>query len=112
MIRLATCDVDLQTLVIKVAEQTPLMVVVGHRSKALQNQAVEMGVSQIYWPNSKHNAKPSLAIDLAPLPLDWKNIRHFFELAAHVWAESLKNNVPVIWGGSFSFGDYGHFELI
>ncbi|HEA65367.1 MAG TPA: hypothetical protein ENI07_00880 [Desulfobacterales bacterium] len=111
MLRLATCDVRWQMLLPKIAEKMWLMVIGGHRNEEKQNEAFRNGLTQVRWPNSKHNLEPSLAVDLAPLPLDWKNTRHFFELAAHVWAESLKNDVSVIWGGSFSFGDYGHFEL-
>ncbi len=111
IIRLATCDMRLQMLVTKVSKQTPLMVVCGHRNEEKQNEAFGNGYTQVRWPNSKHNQEPSLAIDLCPLPVNWQNTRHFFELAAYVWAESLKNDMPVVWGGSFSFGDYGHFEL-
>ncbi len=82
LIHLAACDVRLQTLIIKVAKRTPLMV---------------------EWAGSK-------AIRIRPLPLDWKNTRHFYELAAHVWAESLKAHIPVQWGGVFD--DYGYYELI
>ncbi len=112
LIHLATCDARWQMLLPKVAEKTWLMVIGGHRNEEKQNEAFRDGYTQVQWPNSKHNQEPSLAIDLCPLPVNWQNTRHFFELAAYVWAESLKKDVPVIWGGSFSFGDYGHFELV
>ncbi len=110
--RLSTCHVDLQMLITKVGKQTPMMVVCGHRNEQKQNQVFADGFTRVRWPNSLHNQEPSLAVDLCPLPVNWQNTRHFFELAAYVWAESLKNNINVKWGGSFSFGDYGHFELM
>lgn len=116
--RLATCHINLQKVVTKVSRQTPLMVVCGFRPEEKQNEAFKNNFSQVKWPNSKHNNMQhdkipySLAVDLAPLPLNWHNIRHFYELAAYMWAESTKDGVRLRWGGSFSFGDYGHYELI
>ena len=111
MVRLASCDLKLQMLLIKARKQTPFMVVCGHRKEEKQNEAFRNGYTQVQWPNSKHNQEPSLAVDLCPLPVNWQNTRHFFELAAYIWAECLRQDTPVIWGGSYSFGDYGHFEL-
>jgi len=112
MIRLATCHVDLQTIVIKVAERIPLMVVCGFRDKEKQDKAYSGGFTQVKWPNSLHNRERSMAVDLCPTnPVDWNDIDRFRVVASYMWAEGLKNNIGLKWGGSFSFGDYGHFEL-
>lgn len=75
--RLAACDVQLQNLVTSVVARLPyksvrdITVLCGHRSKVEQERCFAAGASQLHWPESKHNAYPSLAVDLAPYPVDW-----------------------------------------
>ena len=43
-------------------------VIWGHRDEIQQNIAFEKGHSKLVWPDSKHNKKPSVAIDVIPYP--------------------------------------------
>lgn len=41
-------------------------VICGYRGKETQLTKYQSGVSKVTWPNSKHNQKPSRAMDFAP----------------------------------------------
>ena len=63
------------------------------------------------FPMSKHNIKPSLAVDVVPWPLDWTNIDRFIELGRIVKEEAEKLKIDVDWGGEWkTFKDYPHWE--
>jgi hypothetical protein len=42
----------------------------GHREEKEQNEAFNKGNSKLKWPQSKHNSLPSLAVDIAPFPVN------------------------------------------
>lgn len=69
------------------------------------------GKTRARWPNSKHNAEPSLAMDLFQLRTDnvagWP--KPWFE-AISFWLG--KQNAPIEWGGTWkTIGDGDHFQL-
>lgn len=118
--RLETCDHRLQMVMKRAITRYDFTVLCGHRTKEEQNDAFERGVSKLRWPRSKHNKMPSLAVDIAPFPIDWDNLERFRELAAIVMDEAAKLNIKLRWGGDFNmngkpddkFVDMPHFELI
>lgn len=71
-----TCHPDLRRLVLAVAERVDFTVLCGHRTEVEQNEAVAKGASKTPWPKSKHNAYPSLAVDVWPYQggINWKDI--------------------------------------
>ena len=86
----------------------------GHRGKIAQNEAFDAipQRSTKKWPDGKHNKKPSLAVDVAPYPIDWKDIARFYGLAGLFMKIALSNGIDIIWGGCWDkLKDYGHFEL-
>jgi peptidoglycan L-alanyl-D-glutamate endopeptidase CwlK len=101
----------------------------GHRGEVEQTAAVKSGASKVPWPNSKHNAYPSLAVDIAPYPIRWGNlgdpdrikaIGAFYKLAGIVLATARERKIEVRWGGDWNmngdifdqnFDDLPHFEL-
>jgi peptidoglycan L-alanyl-D-glutamate endopeptidase CwlK len=96
-------------------------VVCGHRSEELQNKAFKEGRSKLEWPYSKHNRTPSLAVDIAPYPIDWNDKERFYFLAGVMKAMAYKHDIGIRWGGDWkgdndfknnSFNDLVHFELI
>lgn len=108
--RLATCHEDLQRLVREVYDTAPFDIVVlcGHRDEKAQELAFNTGMSKLHWPHSRHNSTPSLAVDLAPYPVDWKDRAAFAELRHHVLFTATKLGIPIrviIW-------DLPHYELI
>lgn len=119
--RLNTCHPDLQTLVLEVAKQFPVTVICGHRSKAEQDVAFLAGKSKVRWPNGQHNSLPSRAVDLAPDPIDWNDVRRFYYLSGYIRgvAERLgiKVRIGADWNGNFdikdqNFHDLPHVELL
>lgn len=115
--RLDTCDYRLQDLVQVATKDAPFpfIVVCGHRGQADQDEAVKEHKSKLVWPTSKHNADPSLAVDLAPyidLQIPWGDPNKFHLLADHIKATALALNLNIIWGGTWSgFRDLPHYEL-
>jgi peptidoglycan L-alanyl-D-glutamate endopeptidase CwlK len=110
--KLATCDERIQLICNEVIKNFDFSVLCGHRDKESQNEAYKAGNSQLRWPDSKHNKLPSLAVDLAPYPTDWKNIAQFGGLWGQIMQAAYSNGLDVIWGGNWKqLKDYGHFEL-
>lgn len=118
--RLEQCDERLQALAEAVLQIHDCSVLTGHRSENAQNQAYVEGYSTIQWPYSKHNSLPSLAIDLAPFPIDWENTKRFYYFAGIVMGVAKQMNLPIRWGGDWdmdndlddsNFLDLVHFEI-
>lgn len=71
---------------------------------------------------SKHNQRPSLAIDIAPWPIDWNDPKRFIFLAGIMFTCAAEEGVKLRWGGNWdgdliiiddqSFDDLPHFELV
>jgi peptidoglycan L-alanyl-D-glutamate endopeptidase CwlK len=120
--RLNGCHPDLQILFEHVNENYPCTILVGVRGQADQDAAVAAGKSKDPWPTSKHNQVPSLAVDAAPLPLDWVDIRRFYHFAGYVLAVAESLGIKVRYGGDWkgdrlmnpphTLNDLDHWELI
>jgi len=119
--KLASCHPDLQRVLCEAIKIVDFTVCDGHRGKDAQNKAVAEGKSKTPWPTSKHNHKPSLAVDVAPYPIDWKDRERFIYLAGIFKGIAFKEGVLLRWGGDWDgdsdfleheFRDLPHFELI
>jgi len=125
--RLETCHPDLQAICNEVVVRSDCSIVCGHRTKGAQEIAVMGGKSKTHWPDSKHNQSPSLAIDVAPYPIDWSDTKRFCVFAGRFLdtAERLLEEGVIThkvrWGGDWdrdssttdqTFNDLVHFELI
>ena len=116
--RLATCDQRLQDVCHAAIKRIDFTVLCGFRNKQDQNDAFERGFSKVKWPNGRHNKQPSQAVDLAPFPIDWKNLDRFKALAMIMLDEATKLHVKITWGGDFNqnglpddkFIDMPHFQ--
>jgi len=78
--RLKTCHRDLQTLFGHVIQDYDCTIICGQRGEKEQNEAFEAGFSKLKYPDSKHNGKPSLAVDVAPYEkgVDWGKLQSAF----------------------------------
>lgn len=111
--RLSTCHPDLQRLMHAVIERFDIAVLCGHRTREEQERAYRRGFSKARFGQSKHNAMPSLAVDVAPYPIDWNDLDRFHEMARIVKEEAARLGIQIRWGGDFnSFFDGPHFELV
>ena len=121
--KLLTCHPDLQILAEEVSKHMDFMIVWGWRNKAEQDKAYASN-NGVPWPNSKHNkmvkklidgklqmVAESRAIDVAPLPLNWKNTDRFCILLGVFKACASILRIPIKLGPDVRKGDYGHIEL-
>lgn len=92
-----------------------------HRGKEEQNEAFAQKKSKLQWPESKHNTLPSIAVDVVPYPIDWKNTKRFGYMAGLIIACAKARGYTVRWGGDWdsdgetedqNFHDLPHFELV
>jgi peptidoglycan L-alanyl-D-glutamate endopeptidase CwlK len=112
--RLNTCCDELKSLILAVSKISNIQVICGHRGKEEQEIAVISGYSKLHYPKSKHNTDPSLAVDIAPHPIDWKDIDAFILLSEIVKQEADRQEIDniLVWGGDWrKFKDYPHWEI-
>lgn len=122
--QLATCDPRLQRLANWAIQYIDHSILEGFRDKAHQDADYAKGVSQLKWPNGRHNKKPSRAFDFAPYPIDWSNkataLGRFMLVAGVYLAGSMILGIKIRFGWDWnrnldprdeSFLDWGHIEL-
>lgn len=112
--RLKTCDKRLQRIFKEVIKGYDITILEGHRTLERQKELYDKGSSKIdgITKKGKHNYNPSLAVDVAPYPIDWNNTVRFKELALIVKYEAKKQGIDIRWGGDWkSFIDMPHWEL-
>lgn len=121
-LRLASCDIRIQRFAEAVAAGvdagecpgvTDVTVLCGWRNQVDQDAAFKKGASKLQWPNSKHNHTTergdpdSLAVDLAPYPINWADKKSFLLLRQYALqvADRLDIRIRIIsW-------DWPHYEL-
>ena len=118
--KLDTCDKRLVKLFKEVVKKYDCTIIEGYRGKERQNEAYRKGNSKVKYPNGKHNQNPSIAVDVAPYPIDWTDRDRFHYFGGFVLGTARQMGLDVIWGGDWdndtktkdnSFDDLVHFEL-
>jgi len=118
--KLQTCNKDIQKIMTEVIKYFDVKIIYGYRGKEIQNKLYPK-YSKVQFPNSKHNKKPSLAIDVAPYPIDWNDTKRFIYLAGFIMGVAKIMKINLRWGGDWDkdtelknnkFNDLGHFELL
>ena len=118
--RLATCDKQLQDVFNEVIKTVDCSVLEGHRSKDRQNKLYEEGKTKVRYPDGRHNASPSNAVDVVPYPVDWDDRERFHLFAGFVLGVARGMGITLRWGGDWNmnfevddnkFDDFPHFEL-
>lgn len=104
-----------------VSLRTPIKILDSQRGKAAQELAFRTGHSKVHFGQSAHNWSPSIAVDVVPLPLDWRNSSRFISLGKQFVLPIAKEmNIPIRWGADFNmngnytddnFVDLPHYEL-
>ena len=119
--KLDTCDRRLQEVCSLVIENYDFTILEGHRSNERQDELFRQGKSKLQAGESKHNASPSLAVDIAPYPIDWNDTRRFYLLAGFMFQAAAELNIKLRWGGDWdgdwehkdqTFHDLPHFEVV
>lgn len=119
-VNLAESHPELQRLFSRAVQNFDCTVLVGHRGKEAQTEAVRTGHSKTNWAASAHNKTPSNAVDVAPYPIDWSDRERFHLFAGYVLGIANEMGISIRWGGDWdrdtevkdnSFDDLVHFEL-
>lgn len=119
--RLASCDPRLQAILKEAIRHVDFTIMCGFRGPDEQEDAYRTGRSKVRWPNSKHNRRPSVAVDLAPFPVDWTDTARFARLAGYIERIAHEQGVKLRWGGDFDqdgrtvaekFIDMPHLEIV
>ena len=115
---LDTCHPKLQRLIREVDKRLSkrkmldLTVICGHRGEAEQERAFREHKSTKEWPESLHNRLPSVAVDVAPYPIDWKDREAFALLAGYILAVADDLDIEIHLGALWNnFPDLPHVEL-
>lgn len=117
---LETAHRDLQKLFNIVILHYDCSILEGHRGEFDQNKYYDEGKSKLQWPASKHNKSPSLAVDAAPYPIDWRDEKRFYHFAGFVKGCAAMMGLKLRWGGDWdsdndlndqTFMDLCHFEI-
>lgn len=120
MKKLKTCDYSLQELFREVVKGFDCTIITGHRLEADQAELYRTGLSKLQYPDSKHNAIPSEAVDAAPYPINWNDTKRFYFFAGYVKGIAEAMGINIRWGGDWdsdtevqdqTFNDLVHFEL-
>ena len=118
--RLSTCDDRLQDLFKQVVKGFDCTVIEGHRGKEKQNAAYAKGNSKLKYPKGKHNKMPSIAVDVAPYPVDWSDRDRIHYFGGYVLGIAKQMGLNIRWGGDWNqdthtkdnkFDDLVHFEI-
>lgn len=126
---LETCDPRIQEVIKEVAKFYDIRVLEGRRTWARQRELFSQGKTKLMPPASKHNSDTdgdvdymSLAVDVAPYPIDWKDAKRFCYMAGMILAVAKMKGIKMRWGGNWdmdqviiddqTFDDLPHFEIV
>lgn len=113
-LRLAQAHPLLQKLMNEAIKHTPFKVLDSQRGKEAQELAFLQGHSHVHFGNSAHNWSPALALDIVPLPLNWKDTGAFRNLIVNFIVPIAKElKIPVRVGADFNMdGTYGNDNFV
>lgn len=118
---------ELQTLFYEVVRTFDCAILEGYRNEADQEEAFKHGFTKLHFPQGKHNATPSMAVDVAPYPVDFNDTKRLYYFAGYVMGiamrlkEEGKMTYSIRYGGDWDrdkdlsdnkFQDLVHFELV
>ena len=118
--RLAKAHPLLQDIMNEAIKQYDFTILDSQRGRADQEKAFREGKSKAHFGQSAHNWSPSVALDVAPFPIDWNETKRFHDLAAIILNIAREKNIPLRWGGDWDMNgkpntsgliDLPHFEL-
>lgn len=116
---------DLQRLFYEVIKYFDCTVIDAYRPQEEQDEAYYTGRSKLKFPQSKHNIKPSMAIDVVPWFTDephvrWRDMDTFYYFAGFVKGIAANMGIDITTGLDWdsdndlkdqTFQDAAHFEL-
>lgn len=119
--KLDQCHEKLQTLFKAVVDHFDCSIICGFRDEENQNKFFELRKTKLRFPFSKHNKNPSMAVDVAPYPIDWADKERFYYFGGFVMGMAASMGIKIRYGGDWNqdnqvkdqeFRDLVHFEFI
>jgi len=123
---LNSCHRDLIIIFNTVIRYFDCTILCGYRNEEHQNECFKKGTSKVKYPHSKHNSKPSMAVDTYVYPIEWENVeRQIFFIGRVLGIANLLHAQGIIeynlksgidWDNDTflkdnNFDDLPHFEL-
>ena len=118
--RLATCHPDLQKVFNEVINYVDCSILEGYRNSYWQDKYYAEGKTKLKYPDGRHNANPSNAVDVTPYPVDWDDRERQTLFAGFVLGIAQSMGIKLRWGGDWDqdfkvqdnkFDDFPHFEI-
>jgi peptidoglycan L-alanyl-D-glutamate endopeptidase CwlK len=124
--KLLTCHPDLQRLFNRVVERRDCTIISGRRGEPEQNELFRTGFSQMKYPWSAHNYKPSKGVDVMSYHecephIRWDDIESTYNFIGYVQGMADLMDIEIRSGADWdndndfhdqSFIDAAHFELV
>jgi len=116
-----TLHSDLQRLLDEVLKFYDFTILFGYRSNEEQDKLFKENLTTKKGGESKHNIYPSLAVDIAPYPIDWRDLHRFYHFIGYVKATADRLKIKIRCGADWdddnnfkdqTFNDLNHIELI
>lgn len=118
--RLSHAHPLLQKLMNEAIKQFDFVILQSQRGRADQELAFKLKHTKVHYGDSSHNWRPALALDIAPNPVNWKNLKPFHALSKIIIPMAKEMKIPIRWGGDWDgdgdltdqkFIDLPHYEL-
>lgn len=121
--KLSSINYDLQRLLCAAIKVVDFSILEGHRGQKKQDEYFAAGVSKVKFPNGKHNAYPSDAVDIAPYPYPKGDtgIRQAYYLAGVITGLAIGMDIKIRIGCDWNqdgdirndkFQDVWHIEIV
>jgi len=124
--KLAELHPDLQKVLTEAIKYRDFAIICGYRDETEQNEHFATGRSKVQYPNSKHNQRPSLAVDVAPWYAEaphirWNDVTGFASLGGFITGIAAAQGIAMRWGADWdgdgdhtdqTFMDWPHLELL
>lgn len=119
--RLKGVDSRLVNVLNELIKIMDVTIIEGVRSAETQNKYFKDGKSKLDGINKKSNHQLGKAVDLAPYPINWKEINRFYYMGGMVRGIAKQLNLKIRWGGDWdsdgetkdqTFMDLVHIEIL
>ena len=106
----------LKQLLLEAIKTTPIDFTVLETVRTIEQQRIYVTKGTSKTMKSRHipsTNKSGLceAVDIAPYPIDWKNIAKFKQLSEHILKVAKQLGINIEWGGMWKMRDMPHYQL-
>lgn len=88
-------------------------------AKGVPAACAQPSLAKVTWLNDPYKSNHGVhadgfghAVDLAPFPIDWKDLKRFKAMGALLKSAAQQEGVAVVYGGDWAQADWPHIELV